>query len=195
MNEPTKSWPALVLVALVAAALLPATRAQFKVDDAYVVANATSPRLANRLLAWNVDRPSAVSGAWYDGITVQRRFLRILPSAILAIQLATFGANPHALHFVSLGLHLLNCLLLFGLLQRWLSGWKAALATGLFGLYPAAGEVVGWAAALPLLVAATCALLAIQALARPVTVRRTSTRAGNTAPTSPPWVWRRTVLP
>lgn len=74
----------------------------------------------DRLFVWNVARPSTIADAWRDGVTVQRRFVRLLPSALIAVQAGAFGANSKAFHFVSLGLHLVNCLLLFALVPRWL---------------------------------------------------------------------------
>jgi hypothetical protein len=160
-------WRLPILLGVIAAAMYPATRGGFKIDDAYVLANAASPRLSQRLFVWNVDRPSPSAGAWYDGVTVQRRFVRLLPSALIAGEVAVFGANPQALHFVSLGLHLLNCLLVFALIRRWLRDeWKVLMATAVFGLHPIAAEPVGHLAAQAVLVATTASLVAVYALVR-----------------------------
>ena len=160
-------WPPLVLLGMVATVMYPATQGGFKVDDAYVLANATSPRLSQRLFVWNVDRPSPVFGSWYDGVTVQRRFVRLLPSALVVAQVAAFGANAQALHFVSLSLHLLNCFLVFGLVRRWLNDdWKALMATAVFGVHPIAAEPVGHLAAQAVLVATAAGLVAVHALVK-----------------------------
>ncbi len=157
----------LILLGVIAAAMYPATRGAFKIDDAYVLANAASPRLSQRLFVWNVDRPSPCAGAWYDGVTVQRRFVRLLPSALIAGEVAVFGANPQAFHLVSLALHLLNCLLVFALVRRWLHDeWKVLMATAVFGLHPIAAEPVGHLAAQAVLVATTAGLVAVYALVR-----------------------------
>lgn len=150
---------------MVATVMYPATRGGFKVDDAYVLANATAPRLSQRLFVWNVDRPSPVAGTWYDGVTVQRRFVRVLPSALVVAQVAAFGANAQALHFVSLSLHLLNCVLVFGLVRRLLhDDGKALMTTAVFGVHPIAAEPVGHLAAQAVLVATAAGLVAVHAL-------------------------------
>ena len=100
-------------------------------------------------------------------MTVQRRFVRLLPSALIAGEVAVFGANPQAFHFVSLALHLLNCLLVFALIRRWLHDeWKVLMATAVFGMHPIVAEPVGHLAAQAVLVATTASLAAAYALVR-----------------------------
>lgn len=59
---------------------------------------------------------------------------------------------------------LVNCLLIFSLLRRWLKDdGKALLATGVFAVHPAAAEPVGHFAAQAVLVATAAGLVAVRA--------------------------------
>ncbi len=58
-----------------------------------------------------------------------------------------FGLNPGGHHLMSLLLHTLNVLLLFGLLQRWTGAiWRSFLVAALFALHPLNVESVAWVA-------------------------------------------------
>ncbi|HWX20604.1 MAG TPA: tetratricopeptide repeat protein [Candidatus Binatia bacterium] len=65
-------------------------------------------------------------------------------SHMLDVQL--FGPQPRWHHLISLLLHTVNALLLFGLL-RWLTGtqWRSLLVAALFALHPLHVESVAWA--------------------------------------------------
>jgi hypothetical protein len=153
----------LLVSGFVILALLPATRVGFGPDDAYVLAHVQSADWRTRLFAFNVDRPSEHYGAWWEGVQYQRRFIRLLPSAFMAAELAAVGQRPQRLHLVSLGLHLLNVLLVYRLARRWLAhDGKAALVAAVFGVHPVVVEPVSWFAEQPLLVATTCTLLSIK---------------------------------
>lgn len=153
-----------LLVALVTiAALLPSTAIRWGADDSYVLEHLQSPEWRTRLFAFNLDRPSEHAGAWWDGIVYQRRFVRVLPSALMALEVRVFGQDPFPLHLVSLILHVFSTLLVFHLAKRWLGGpARAALVAMLFGVHPVSVEVVGWFACQPLLVATVCTLLATE---------------------------------
>jgi len=154
--------PLLVSLAVVVA-LLPATRTVFSADDAYVLAHLQSPVWRVRLFPYNVDRPSENVGAWWDGVRYQRRFVRLLPSALMAAEVSMLGQRPQPLHLASLALHLINVLLIYWLARRWLKhDGKAALVAAIFGVHPVALEPVSWFATQPLLVATTCTLLAVE---------------------------------
>src|SRR4029450_3447905 len=84
-------------------------------DDAYVLAHLHSPDWRVRLFAFNVDRPSEDVGAWWDGVHFQRRFVRLLPSALMAAEVSMLGQRPRPLHLASLALHLSNVLLVYWL--------------------------------------------------------------------------------
>ena len=158
--------PLLVSLAVVVA-LLPATRTVFSADDAYVLAHLQSPVWRVRLFPYNVDRPSENVGAWWDGVRYQRRFVRLLPSALMAAEVSMLGQRPQPLHLASLALHLINVLLIYWLARRWLKhDGKAALVAAIFGVHPVALEPVSWFATQPLLVATTCTLLAVESWIR-----------------------------
>lgn len=63
------------------------------------------------------------------------------------IDMSMFGANPLGHHLVSLGLHILNSLLLMRILVR-MTGyfWRSAIVGALFALHPLHVESVVWAA-------------------------------------------------
>lgn len=154
--------PLLVAVVTVVA-LLPSSAVRWSADDSYVLEQLQSPQWRTRLFAFNLDRPSDASGAWWDGIVYQRRFVRIVPSALMALEVRLLGQDPWRLHFVSLALHLLNTLLVFHLSRRWLDdAGKAALVGMLYGVHPVVVEVSSWFACQPLLVATVCTLLATE---------------------------------
>lgn len=158
---------ALIVSAVVVAALLPATRAGFSADDAYVLAHMQSDDWRTRLFAFNVDRPSEHYGAWWEGVRYQRRFVRLLPSALMGAEVAALGQSPQRLHLVSLGIHLLNVLLVYRLARRCLAhDGKAALVAAAFGVHPVVVEPVSWFAAQPVLIATTCTLLCGEAWIR-----------------------------
>ena len=157
----------LLVSLLVIVALLPATRVGFGADDTYLLAHVQSPDWRTRLFAFNVDRPSEHYGAWWEGVRYQRRFVRLLPSALMAAEVATLGQRPWPLHLVSLALHLVNVLLIYRLVRRWLGhAGKAALVAAMFGVHPVAVEPVSWFATQPLLVATTCTLLSVESWIR-----------------------------
>jgi len=56
-----------------------------------------------------------------------------------------FGLNPGSHHLVSLGFHVANTLLLFGVLRRLTGAWKrSAMVAALFALHPLHVESVAW---------------------------------------------------
>lgn len=157
----------LAAIALTAAALLPATRTSWGADDPYILGHLRSHDWGVRLFAYNVDRPSRDAGAWWDGVRYQRRFIRILPSALMAAEVAVLEQRPQALHLVSLALHLLNALLVYRLARRWLGHeGKAALVAMVYGVHPVVVEPVGWFALQPLIISATFCLAAVECWVR-----------------------------
>lgn len=69
---------------------------------------------------------------------------------------------PGALHTLSLGVHLLNVLLAFGLLRRlFANDWAAAAGALLFGVHPLQVESVAWASELKDLLSGTFSLTAL----------------------------------
>lgn len=57
-----------------------------------------------------------------------------------------FGVNPAGHHYMSLSIHVLNSLLLFGIL-RWMTGsfWRSFIVAAIFALHPMRVESVAWA--------------------------------------------------
>ena len=133
-----KVWcAALALVAVTIAVYLPVAQCGFVAydDPTYVTAN-TAVRSG---LSWGgLDSAfaSTVGGFWQP--------LTIL-SHMLDCRL--FGLNPAAHHTVNLVFHLVNVLLLFGLLRTMTgSVWRSAFVAALFALHPLNVESVAWVA-------------------------------------------------
>ena len=161
--------PLLAVLVLVGASLVRFTAAPLHGDDEYVLANLTSPEWTERLYAFNVDWPGPDGGEpWYEGYApMQRRYVRLLPSGLMALEVALFGSRAVLLHAVSLAIHLANCLLGYALLVRWLGDRRqAALVVVLMGIHPVVREPISWFACQPLLLAGTFMLLAGHCLVR-----------------------------
>ncbi len=63
------------------------------------------------------------------------------------IDVSIFGMNPAGHHLVNLGLHIINVILLFLILNKMTNAvWPSALAAALFGIHPLSVESVAWAA-------------------------------------------------
>lgn len=139
-------------------------------DDDYVLHNLASSKAREVLFAYNVDLVKGEGGetVWYEGFdTLQRRYVRVVPSGLMATEYRLFGSNPIGLKTVSLLVHLLSLVLGYGLLRRHLPDpVTAAAIVALVGLHPAAAECVGWFACQPILVAGLASLLAVGALLR-----------------------------
>jgi hypothetical protein len=137
-------------------------------DDDYVLHNLASPGWRDVLFAYNVDLVRGEGGetTWYEGFdTLQRRYVRVVPSAFMAVEYRLFGSNPLPLKTVSLLVHLLNLVLAYSLLRHHRTDpVTAAAVVALVGLHPAAAECVLWFACQPILLAALGSLLAAVAL-------------------------------
>ena len=131
-------------------------------DDDYVLHNLASSKVREGLFAYNVDLVKGEGGetVWYEGFdTLQRRYVRVVPSGLMTIEYRLFGSNPIGLKTISLLVHLLNLVLGYGLLRRNLADpLTAAAIVALVGLHPAAAECVGWFACQPILLAALASL-------------------------------------
>lgn len=74
----------------------------------------------------------------------------------------TWLVQPQVYHAVSLGVHLLNVLLAFGLLRRLVrNNWAAAAGALIFGVHPLQVESVAWASELKDLLSGTFSLTAL----------------------------------
>ena len=114
-------------------------------DDDYVLHNLASSNLRDVLFAFNVDLVKGEGGetVWYEGFdTLQRRYVRVVPSGLMAIEYRLFGSNPIGFKTVSLLVHLLNLVLGYGLLRRQLADpVTAAAIVALLGSAPRGGGV------------------------------------------------------
>lgn len=157
----------LLIVVVVAAGLYARTRGPLGGDEHYIFVNLTSPAWSDRLAAFNADFPGTSGGHWYSGLpSHQRRYVRLLPSALMSFEAWLWGSSPLPFKWVSLALHLTGCLLGYRLLRLWLgSRPKAAIIVAVVGLHPAAAQPVNWVACQHLPVAVIMTLLAANALA------------------------------
>jgi len=169
MKRPFDAW-LLGVVLIVGLSLGRFVSGPLTGDDDYILHNLASSNVRHVLFAFNVDLVKGEGGetVWYEGFeTLQRRYVRIVPSGLMTIEYRLFGSNPIGLKAVSLLVHLLNLVLGYGLLRRNLAGPPTAAAiVALVGLHPAAAECVGWFACQPILLAALASLLAVGALLR-----------------------------
>ena len=112
-----------------------------------------------------------VSSTLGPDVTVYRPVVYTVYAAIaqfarVPTQLNEFGAvslNPMPFHLCNLGIHILNVLLVFGLLRRLTGGqdWAAGTGAALFAFHPVQVEPVAWVTGLTDLLAATFSLLAL----------------------------------
>ena len=147
---------------VIAAGLLPHTRGPFGGDEPYIFANVHSPELRERTFVFNGDFPGRSGSAWYRGHErYQRRYVRLLPSALLGVEASLFGSHAPSYKRVSLALHLISCGLGFFLLLRLIKDpRKAALLVAPLGLHPVVDQPIDWVACQPILVAGLFSLLA-----------------------------------
>jgi tetratricopeptide (TPR) repeat protein len=96
------------------------------------------------------ENPQVRAGLSFEGARwafTTRSFVSWQPLTWLShmLDVELFGLDPGSHHAVNLGLHVLNALLLFGLLRS-LSGdpWPSALVAALFALHPLHVESVAW---------------------------------------------------
>jgi protein O-mannosyl-transferase len=84
-------------------------------------------------------------------------------SCLAAIGRSGASVQPAAFHATNLGLHVINTLLAFAMLRRWLrDDWGASAGALLFGLHPVQVEPVAWAMGTKDVLSGFFALLAIQ---------------------------------
>lgn len=97
------AWPVLC-AALAAATLGFAAFRPLAGDDVYILENLRSGAWSRRLFAFDLDAPSADYVAWWSGIALQRRFVRVPASALLWVESELFGlrAAPYHLLLASL---------------------------------------------------------------------------------------------
>ena len=93
-------------------------------------------------------------------------YAQIAHFAVVPVRVNEFGPialNPLPFHVVSLCIHIVNVLLVFGLLRRLIRGhdWAAGTGAALFAFHPVQTEAVAWVTGLTDLLGATFTLLAL----------------------------------
>jgi hypothetical protein len=155
-----------VVVAAAVAAQLAAALQTLGGDDIYVLRNLRAPEWGRRLNAFTLDAPSPDYMPWWEGLVLQRRFIRVPGSALLWLQSEVFGLHGLPYHLVTLSLVAASCFLLYVLASRHLS-LRYAAALGLVpAFHPAASEVVGNLNCQPLALAGLFSLGAVAAWVR-----------------------------
>jgi tetratricopeptide (TPR) repeat protein len=104
-------------------------------DDFYVTNNEfVQEGLSSRSIAWAFT-------TWHMGNWHPLTWISHI------IDCSIFGLNPAGHHLVSVGLHIVNVVLLFLILKRMTRAtWPSAFAAAMFGLHPLAVESVAWIA-------------------------------------------------
>src|SRR5262249_54422328 len=85
---------AILLVGVVILSIGPSVSTPFTWTDSPALANVGSSSWVDRAFAFNDDRPGPKSpnlGAWWDGMTLQHRFIRIPPSLFMTAEVALLG--------------------------------------------------------------------------------------------------------
>lgn len=135
---PRLKWTRLVgLVALAAVVLvsyLPSVKVGFLGDDWWFLGKAASLNLPDYL-------------AFYFDPRTQIFWYRPLYGIFLLFEYLFFGAAPDGYHVGQIVLHVLNCLLLFGIVRQFTGRWRIALLAGLvFAVLPVNNLAIFWIA-------------------------------------------------
>lgn len=110
---------------------------------------------------------------WWALTTGQPNYWHPLTLLSHMVDWQLYGAAPAGHHATNLGLHVVNTLLLFLLLERTTGAtWRSALAAALFGLHPLRVESVAWAAERKDVLSTCLWLLTLHAYVRYVARRR-----------------------
>jgi Tfp pilus assembly protein PilF len=154
----------LLLVAVVIVAYSPALRGGFVWDDEMYIVFNDSLRSASGLREIWTGHAAAVQqlGAGSDAEAHPRLKYNDYPLALTVywIEYQLFGLHPFAYHLTNVLLHLVNVLLLDGLMQQ-LRVAGALLIAALFALHPLHVESVAWVAELKTLLCSAFAFAAI----------------------------------
>ncbi len=155
-----------VLAALLALCVLavfrPAISGGFVWDDHTLIEHA--PRRWQRAFTENY---WAASDQLRPGVEHDSRLYRPLLTFAIILERRAFGEKPVGYHLVSIGLHLVVCLLVFLWLEKRAGDELAALAGALvFALHPSRAESVAWLSAASDIWAAAVLLLAMLAWER-----------------------------
>ena len=170
-GDATAWWISLALAALASAAFASVWRHAFVSfdDPQYVSEN----HVVRSGLTWQGVRwalTTGEAGNWHPLTWM---------SHMLDVQLFGVEAGPH--HAVNLALHIVNALLLFGVLRRMTGAlWRSAFVAALFALHPAHVESVAWISERKDVLSTLFALLTIWAYVEYVRERR--------------WIWYAAVI-
>jgi hypothetical protein len=145
-----KSWLQIVLLLAVVAALLsPALRAEFLWDDFDQIVDSTTIGDLSRIpfyFTHNVVQSAGGEGRGADGVDTYRPLFMVALATVYRIN----GPDPFWFHAAVLAAHLVVCLLLWNLGFRWLESWSGtALAVFFFACHPVTAEAYLWSSALP----------------------------------------------
>jgi tetratricopeptide (TPR) repeat protein len=172
-----KPWLQIVLLLAVIAALLsPALRADFLWDDFDQIVDSRTIGDLSRLpfyFTHNVVQSTGGEGRGAEGVDTYRPLFMVALAAVYGIN----GPDPFWFHAAVLAAHLVVCLLMWCLGSRWLdSRLAAALAVFFFACHPVTAEAYLWSSALPESLAAAGLLGAILILDRRVESRQAGAR-------------------
>ena len=156
----------VLLLALVAALLSPALRADFLWDDFDQIVNSTTIGDPSRIpfyFTHNVVQSAGGEGRGADGVDTYRPLFMVALAAVYQMN----GPDPFWFHLAVLAAHLVVCLLLWFLGIRWLDSRPAtAVAVLFFACHPVTAEAYLWSSALPEPLAAAGLLGAVLILDR-----------------------------
>lgn len=132
-------WLAAALALAVLAGYWPALRAGFIYDDRFFVTeNRSVHSLANVPSFFSSPKSTTASVPWND-------IWRPLRNVSYALDHAVWDLRPFGFHLTNLLLHLVNCLLVAAVAQRFWPGGAAPLLAGMvFALHPVQSEAVAW---------------------------------------------------
>lgn len=123
-------WPALFIIVATLAAYWPVFSAGFIWDDdAYVTGNTL------------LTAPDGLSRIWFSAHTQSQYFPLVYTT--LRMEYALWGLSPVGYHVVNVCFHIINALLVWGLLWR-LALPRAWLVAAVFALHPVQVETVAW---------------------------------------------------
>jgi len=138
----------VLLLALIAALLSPALRAEFLWDDFDQIVNSTTIGDPSRIpfyFTHNVVQSAGGEGRGADGVDTYRPLFMVALASVYQIN----GPDPFWFHLAVLAAHLAVCLLLWILGIRWLDSRLAtAVAVLFFAFHPVTAEAYLWSSAL-----------------------------------------------
>ncbi len=112
-------------------------------DDVYVLEPLRSSSCWRHLFAFDARRAKVdYVSAWWTGVVLQRRYIRVPASALLWLESHLFGASPIGFSAVTLALVAGSCLLIYAEASRHLPRRKAVMIALVPAVHPATSEIV-----------------------------------------------------